>query len=433
MASEISIPPHWRSRPLEEVMDAIIDYRGKSPRKTRSGIPLVTAKIVKNGRILPPDEFIAVEDYEEWMRRGLPLPGDVLLTTEAPLGEVAQLDDRKVALAQRLIALRGKANVLDNTYLKFLLQSQPIQEGLRARSTGTTVAGISQGELRKIMLPIPPIEEQRAVANVLGTLDATMALNREISGTLEILMRAIFRSWFVDFDPVRARSEARDVELPSPLVEMFPKAFVPCILGEMPEGWQVGTFGDVATNPRRGISPEEISDGTPYIALDQMPRKSISLSEWKHASGLESGKFQFKKGEILFGKLRPYFHKVGVAPVDGVCSTDILVIKPSTLDWFGFALGHASSDAFVENTNASSTGTKMPRTNWNDMASFQVVLPPPELAKAYNNLVLPIVTRITSAIHKNHTLAAMRNALIPNLLSGQIRIQDAVRIVRGLG
>ena len=96
-------PSGWKLSPVEDCMEAIIDYRGKSPRKTSFGIPLVTAKIVKGGRISAAAEFIAMEDYDAWMRRGLPCKGDVVMTTEAPLGEVAQLDGQKVALAQRLI------------------------------------------------------------------------------------------------------------------------------------------------------------------------------------------------------------------------------------------------------------------------------------------------------------------------------------------
>ena len=135
---------------LEDCMAAIIDYRGKTPRKTSSGIPLITAKVVKGGRIKTPTEFIAIEDYDFWMRRGIPRLGDVLITTEAPLGEVAQLCQQRVALAQRLILLRGKSEVLDNRFLKFLMQSAPVQHQLHARATGTTVLGIKQKELRQI-------------------------------------------------------------------------------------------------------------------------------------------------------------------------------------------------------------------------------------------------------------------------------------------
>src|SRR5688572_8676179 len=127
-------PPHsWKFLPLESCMSAVIDYRGKTPRKSSHGVPLVTAKVVKGGRITGGvREYIAFEDYDAWMRRGLPQPGDVVITTEAPLGEVAQLDGSRVALAQRLITMRGTPGVLDNTFLKFALQSHYVQAQLAA-------------------------------------------------------------------------------------------------------------------------------------------------------------------------------------------------------------------------------------------------------------------------------------------------------------
>jgi very-short-patch-repair endonuclease/restriction endonuclease S subunit len=210
-----SFPDDWRLLPLEDCMTTIIDYRGKSPEKSSFGVPLITAKIVKGGRIERPAEFILPEHYDSWMRRGIPQAGDVVITTEAPLGEVAQLDGQMVALAQRLITLRGKPDRLDNTYLKYLMQSTFIQQQLHGRSTGTTVHGIRQSELRRVILAIPPLPEQRAIAHILGTLDDKIELNRRMNETLEAMARAIFKSWFVDFDPVR-RNMARLASPPSP-------------------------------------------------------------------------------------------------------------------------------------------------------------------------------------------------------------------------
>ena len=187
-------------------MAAIIDYRGKTPRKTPSGIPLITARVVKGGRIKTPTEFIAIEDYDSWMRRGVPRRGDVVITTEAPLGEVAQLDRQRVALAQRLILLRGKSGILNNRFLNFLIQSAPVQDQLRARASGTTVLGIKQRELRQIGIVLPPIQEQHAIAHILGTLDDKIELNRRMNRTLEEMARVLFKSWFVDFDPVHAKA-----------------------------------------------------------------------------------------------------------------------------------------------------------------------------------------------------------------------------------
>ncbi len=153
-----------------------------------------------------------------------------------------------------------------------------------------------------------------------------------------------------------------------------------------------------------------------------MPKRSIALSEWGIAAGLKSNKFEFRQGEILFGKLRPYFHKVGVAPVDGVCSTDIVVVAPQSEFWFGFVLGHVSSDEFVDYTNAGSTGTKMPRTNWAEMARYEVALPPEPVAGAFTKHVRSLVKRVNAGIYESRTLAALRDTLLPKLISGELRV-----------
>ena len=182
------------------------------------------------------------------------------------------------------------------------------------------------------------------------------------------------------------------------------------------------TLGEVAENPRRSIQPDEIKSSMSYIGLEHMPRRSIALSEWESDTKLGSNKLEFKRGEILFGKLRPYFHKVGVAPLDGVCSTDILVVRPKTPEWFGFVLGHVSSVELVNHTDAASTGTKMPRTNWNDIARFEVALPPESLAAEFTTTIRPMIDRIIANIHESRTLAELRDALLPKLLSGELRV-----------
>jgi type I restriction enzyme S subunit len=420
---------------LEECLDALIDYRGKTPKKVEAGIPLITAKVVKSGRIETPDEFIAEEDYEAWMTRGYPEIGDVVLTTEAPLGEVAQIKFLPVALAQRIVTLRGKSDLLDSSYLLYLMQSQEMQAKLVGRSSGTTVIGIKQSELRKIEVLLPPITEQRAIDHILGTLDEKIELNRKQNETLEAMARALFKAWFVDFEPVRAKMEGRWVRgqslpaLPAHLFDFFPDKFVESELGEIPQGWFTGSIGKVAVHPRRSMKPDEIEDETPYIALDHMPKRCIALAEWDTANGLESNKYEFKRGEILFGKLRPYFHKIGVAPLDGVCSTDIVVIAPKLPMWFGFVLTHVSSDAFVEYANAGSTGTKMPRTSWAEMARYPIVLPCDDVVAAFNLHITSTCDQIIDNIHESKTLAQLRDTLLPKLISGELRVRDAERLI----
>ena len=236
------------------------------------------------------------------------------------------------------------------------------------------------------------------------------------------MARAIFQDWFVDFGPVRAKLEGREPYLPPELWALFPDRLAASELGEIPEGWAVARIGDVATQRRQAVKPKDIDPCTPYIALEHMPRKCVALSEWGRAEGLASNKFRFHKSDILFGKLRPYFHKVGVAPLDGVCSTDIVVVSPKSRDWFGLALGHLSSAEFVEYADATSTGTRMPRANWQDMASYKILLPGLEIARSYAELVRLWTDKMVSNIRESRSLSAQRDALLPRLVSGELRV-----------
>lgn len=187
----------FREYTMESVLDSIIDYRGKTPKKTINGIPTLSAKSVKNNHIDYSEcYFISESEYKKFMVRGFPQKGDVLLTTEAPMGLVARLDRNGVAVAQRLLTIRGKKDVLDNGYLLYLLQSPYGQSLLKAKETGTTVTGIKQSEFRKIVLRIPDLETQKKIAKVLSALDDKIELNNQINKNLEEQANALFDNMF---------------------------------------------------------------------------------------------------------------------------------------------------------------------------------------------------------------------------------------------
>ena len=215
---------------IEEATDRIIDYRGKTPPKTTSGVPLITAKVIKGGTILEePREYIAADYYDAWMRRGLPEQHDVLITTEAPLGEVAMLKTTdRIALAQRVILLRAKKNRVDPHYMFYALQGQFTQGELRARSSGTTVAGIKQSELRQVRLYLPPLAEQRRIAGILSAYDDLIENCQRRIRILEEMARRLYREWFVHYR--------------YPGHESIP--FVPCPLGPIPQGWEIQTVAE---------------------------------------------------------------------------------------------------------------------------------------------------------------------------------------------
>lgn len=309
----------------------------------------------------------------------------------------------------------------DERFAYYLLKSLDFS----GYNSGSAQPSLNRNHIYPMTIRVPPLVRQQAIARILGALDDKIDLNSRVNATLEAMARALFQAWFVDFEPVRAKAAgATSLPLMPKLVfEALPRRLIDSGETSIPEGWVRGTFGDIAINARNIIDPGQAETDTPYIGLEHMPRRSIALAEWGAADGLQSGKFRFQRGEILFGKLRPYFHKVGVAPLDGVCSTDIVVIRPVEPAWFGLVLGHSSSDDFVRYVDARSSGTKMPRTNWQDMAQYPVALPPSQLAEVFTNAVRPMIDAVIANIHESKTLAELRDTLLPKLLSGEVRVR----------
>jgi type I restriction enzyme S subunit len=341
--------------------------------------------------------------------------GENLRTRQTPIAFMAR---GKFWVNNHAHIVRGNHRA-DTRFLSYVLSQTDISGYL----TGSTMPKLTQGNLNRLPVIAPPLAEQKAIAAVLGSLDDKIELNRRMNTTLEAMARALFQSWFVDFDPVRAKLDGRiPVGLDDATASLFPDLLEESTLGHIPKGWTAGQLGDIGTNSRRSVQPSDIALNTPYIALEHMPRRCIALGDWDDSADVASGKSAFKKGEILFGKLRPYFHKVGVAPFDGVCSTDILVLAPKSPEWFGFLLGHASSDELIQFTDLASTGTKMPRTNWSDISSFKVALPPKPIAAAFTRNMQPLIDRIHANLHQSRTLATLRDTLLPKLLSGELSV-----------
>jgi len=165
------IPKGWEVFPMERALDVIIDYRGKSPPKSEVGIPLITAKNIRQGYIdVDPKEYIYEDQYDSWMVRGLPVEGDVFITTEAPLGNVARVPAYKFAIGQRVLTLRPKDFIVTD-YLLYTMQSEYFREQLDLESTGSTVAGIKQSTFRNILIPVPPKVEQQKIAKPLNAIN----------------------------------------------------------------------------------------------------------------------------------------------------------------------------------------------------------------------------------------------------------------------
>ncbi len=419
------MPGDWREVTIGEIADVVggSTPSTKAPDNFDEHIPWLTPKDLSG----PHNRYVE-RGERNLSRKGLKscsaklLPtGSVLLSTRAPIGYVA-LAKNPIATNQGFRSLVCKEEASAEYIYYWLIQNT---EELKRHASGSTFQELSGTSLKNLHLRLPSLPEQRAITHVLGTLDDKIELNRRMNETLEAMARAIFKNWFVDFGPVRAKMKSRGPYLPPEIWGLFPDA----LDDDKPVGWNRGILADVAESPRRGIRPADVSEDTPYIGLEHMPRRSIALSEWEGAGKVKSNKTQFHRGEILFGKLRPYFHKVGIAPLDGICSTDIVVAVPRAQEWGAFTLACLSSDEFVDYTDRTSTGTKMPRTSWKTMAQYKLCLPPRRIVWAFQSIVRPLFDRLGANICEASALTQTRDLLLPKLMSGDIRLCDAEKAV----
>lgn len=400
----------WERVSVAEVCESIVDCVNKTAPTVDEPTPykMIRTTNVKKGWVnLSEVKFVTKETFDRWTRRQLPRKGDVILTREAPLGEVGMLrGDDQVFLGQRLVSYRANPAKLDNRFLLYAFQGRDVQAQVKGLGSGATVEHMRVPDCEKLTLSLPPLSEQRRIASILSAYDNLIENNTRRIAILEEMARRIYEEWFVRFR-FPGNEQVKRVESE---------------LGLIPEGWSWGCLRDVAEDVRESVHPEAVAPDTPYVGLEHIPRRSIALAEWGFASEVQSTKLSFVRGDILFGKIRPYFHKVAVAPVDGVASSDAIVIRARESKWYPLVLATVSSDAFVAEATQSANGTKMPRANWNVLLSYKLPKPTDEVLAKFNEIMLGVVDFVRVATLKNRNLRATRDLLLPKLISGELDV-----------
>ncbi|MDO9003397.1 MAG: restriction endonuclease subunit S [Aquabacterium sp.] len=419
----------WRDVTIEDIAERIaigpFGSRMTSDCYTDTGVPVIRGTNITGGRSFSGEWVYVSEEKADELKGSNVFAGDLVFPHRGSIGEVGIVpaDRNRYLLSSSLMMLRSDKLQAHSLFLYYYFRSAAGKHELLKNASQVGTPGIGQplSSLRQISLSLPPPNEQRAIGQILGSIDDRIELNRRTNDTLEAMARALFKDWFIDFGPVRAKLEGLPPYLAPEIWSLFPEE------GDedgVPVGWQSGRLSDVASSRSEGVQPASVDESTPYIGLEHMPRCSIALDAWEGAGKVSSNKSIFRKGDILFGKLRPYFHKVGIAPLDGICSTDIVVIRERQAPWASFVRMCVSSSDFVAFTDKSSTGTKMPRTNWPIMGSYSITLPTADVAQAYDHLVHPLIEVIISNTHENKALSAMRDLLLPKLISGELRIPN---------
>lgn len=291
----------------------------------------------------------------------------------------------------------------DARFVKYLFDAT-IQRHVQQFTQGAAQDNLSREKLLSIRFAAPELEEQRRIADILSRYDGLIENNRQRMALLEQAARHLYEEWFVR------------LRFPGHESTRF-------VANGMPKGWDPTILGEICTEIRDAVSPSEIEPDTPYIGLEHIPRRSISLTEWSTAEAVTSTKHRYSAGDILFGKIRPYFHKVGVAFTDGVASSDAIVIRPNAPDLHSFVLLTVSSDQFVaEASQTMREGSKMPRADWKLMTRYPIALPARAQMEMFTAAVTPIIGQLRTLCLQSRNLKAARDLLLPRLMSGEIAV-----------
>ena len=362
------------------------------------GTPVVMPTNIRDMRIDPTDIARVGDEHVDRLVRHQLRPGDILYSRRGDVEKCALVTEHETGwlCGTGCLLVRVQGEHIDTRFLAYQLSTPAKRGWIRQHAVGLTMLNLNTGILREIPIELPDFEEQQRIAGVLGALDDKIESNRAQQHLGEQLVRALIER----------------------IIDQF-------------SGADFTTLDAYCTHLKESVQPENLVSGDKYIALEHMPRGSVFLNSWVDAedAGISSNKTRFRQGDLLFGKLRPYFKKVGVAPVSGVCSTDILVIRPRLREFLPLITVVASSDALINSVSASATGTRMPRASWKDISKWPV----PRIADdTLITLLQPtnqLIAFSQALSFQSIRLAEVRDALLPELMSGRMRVDEAGQLV----
>lgn len=389
---------------LNDVCELIVDCPHSTEPDEGEGYPIIRTPNIGVGYLdLEGVQRVSKAAYDRRNIRAVPRPNDLILAREAPAGNVGIIrEGMKVCLGQRTVLIRPSAEKVSPLFLNYYLNAPKQRHALLSNSNGATVSHVNMPIIRNLVIGLPDRETQDRIADVLSAYDELIENNRRQIKLLEEAAQRLYKEWFIDLK--------------------FPGHETTPIVDGLPEGWRMGCLGECCALIKTISKQDERTGNELYIGLEHMPKDSICLRAHGVAADVVGNKTEFRKGDVLFGKIRPYFHKVGFAQFDGVTSTDAIVMR-AVEGKQAFLLAVASSDEFVSYATATSkTGTKMPRADWAAMKSYQVPIPSADVASRFENICESFLSAIAQCSSLIVAAREARDRLLPKLMSGEIEV-----------
>lgn len=427
------MPSEWKHTSLRDAGVTLVDCDHRTPPAVDSGFPYVSIPQLRQGRIEIDDaRKITAEHFEEWTRKAKPQAYDVVLSRRCNPGETAFVAPHmEFALGQNLVLLRADGTNVYPPFLRWLVRSPDWWgEVERFINVGAVFNSLKCADIPKFVLPIPELAEQQPIADTLGSLDDKIALLRETNATLEAIAKTLFKSWFVDFDPVRAKRDGRGPEgMPPEVADLFPGEFEDSALGEIPKGWRAERLDEACEiNPSRRVSKgvEAL-----YLEMSAIPTTG-HRPEWPVARAFSSGT-KFINGDTLLARITPCLENGKTAFVDflpeatvGWGSTEYIVLRPkSPLPhyWAYLLCRYQPFRQFAIQAMVGTSGRQ--RVEVSRLAQYLVAVPDERVANAFASIVEPLRAKIAANDEAAKSLAALRDTLLPRLMSGKLRIPQA--------
>jgi len=399
-----------------------------------NGVPFLTAKSLRDGHVDIASAPRLADARANELRFGFVEPDDVLLSHNATIGRVAVVPQHKgrLLVGTSLTYFRLNPQKLLPRYLAVYLAGVDFQNQLVAVMSHSTRNQVPVTAQRKLHVVVPSLAEQKAIAAVLGALDDKIESNRRMNGTLEAMARALFQSWFVDFDPVRAKLDGR---LPSGLdpatAALFPTSFQQSEIAHIPEGWTVGKIADLATLSRDAVNPADFPTETfdhfslPAFDAGRTPKVELGIA-------IMSNKLVVTPNSVLLSKLNPHIPRIWLPDLHptrrSLCSTEFMVAcsKRDVTREYLFSLFTSSAFTSVYGTLVTGTTGSHQRIRSESVLEMQVIIPPPPLIQAFTAIAKPMFDQINRNTEQSRTLATLRDTLLPKLLSGKLSINAAI-------
>lgn len=425
---DVSWAEKWPILTLRDANIALIDCDHRTPPAARVGYPYVAIPQLCRGRIdLSDVRRISCEHFVEWTRKAKPIANDVVLSRRCNPGETAYVPaDLEFALGQNLVLLRADGTKVHPPFLRWLVRGPEWWEQIgKYLNVGAVFDSLRCADVPKFEIRIPPLSEQRAIAHILCTLDDKIELNRKMSETLEATARALFKSWFVDFDPVRAKAEGRDPDLPKPIADRFPDSFEDSEFGEIPKGWAVRGLDEIAWFLNglalQGYPPGD-SGSLPVIKIAQL-RAGNTIGADAASVDLEPA-YVVDDGDVLFswsGSLECVLWTGG----RGALNQHLFKVTSAKYPkWFYFLWIHQHLEEFRH--IAAGKATTMGHIQRHHLSDAKVMAPPGDALEVAGDVLSPLINRIIAMRIESRTLATLRDSLLPKLVSGEVRVSKSM-------